>query len=86
VAQPDKKKEAMKQESSSEGCLRGAWDAILRGDYAERDRLCERGKALADAEDHARAVETVMSRDFYVTPSGTVIPTKRMAKVAGAVQ
>lgn len=30
--------------NTSDECVKGAWAAILRGDYAERDRLCERAK------------------------------------------
>jgi len=72
--------------NTAEGCLRGAWDALLRGDYGERDRLCDRAKRLAEAEQYASAVEKVMSIDFYVTPRGVSIPTLTMARAAGALQ
>ena len=73
-------------ENTSEECLKNAFSAILRGDYAERDRLCDRAKALMQAEEHAAKVERVMSADFYVTSAGKVYPTVAMAKAAGALQ
>lgn len=73
-------------QTTSQGCIKGAWDAILRGDYTERDRLCERGKKLAEAENYAAAVEKVMKVDFYVTRRGISIPTMTMTKAAGAIQ
>ena len=75
-----------KAEDTSDGCMRLAFQAILRGDYTERDRLCQRAQALISAEREAHAVERVMSVDFYVTRFGVSIPTKHMARVAGAVQ
>lgn len=71
---------------TSEGCLRSAFQALLRGDTAERDRLCERAKILLKTEQHAAAVERVMQKDFYVTRAGTCIPIAAMAKAAGVLQ
>lgn len=75
----------MTETTTSEACLRAAFQALLHGDTAERDRLCERAKVLLDAEHKASAVERVMAVDFYVTPSGEVVPTKAMARAAGAL-
>lgn len=75
----------MTVENTSDGCMKAAFQAILRGDYAERDRLCERAKSLIAAEDHAAAVERVLSADFYVSRNGIAIPTLKMAAVAGAI-
>lgn len=73
-------------EDTSKGCLRMAFQAIMRGDYAERDRLCERAKALIAAEGEAAAMQRVLAVDFYVTSNGISIPTMKMAAVAGAIQ
>lgn len=60
--------------------MKAAWQAILAGDYTERDRLCERTRRLMPAEHVANAVERVLSVDFYVTARGTAIPTPLLAK------
>lgn len=73
-------------EDTSDGCLRLAFQAIMRGDYGERDRLCERARALIAAEGKAAAIEHVLSADFYVTHTGVAIPTTKMAVAAGAIQ
>lgn len=73
-------------ENTSDGCMRLAFQAILRGDYADRDRLCERARALIAAEGEAVSVQRILSADFYVTRSGVAIPTSKMAAVAGAIQ
>lgn len=73
-------------ENTSDGCMRLAFQAILRGEYAERDRLCERARALIAAEGKASAVQRLLSADFYVTRSGVTIPTLKMASVAGVIQ
>ncbi len=72
--------------NTSEGCLRAAYQALLRGDTAERDRLCKRAEALLQAEHYASAVERLLAKDFYITPSGVCIPTEKMAKSAGVFQ
>lgn len=74
------------KETTAKECLQAAFQATIRGDYAERDRLCKRGATLADAEHHAAAVERVLAVDFFVTARGIVIPTLTMAKAAGAIQ
>lgn len=73
-------------EATSGDCMRAAFQAILRGDYAERDRLCERSKTLIAAERYSNAVEKVLAIDFYVTGQGTAIPVMAMARAAGAIQ
>ncbi len=77
---------ATQGENTSDGCMRLAFQAILRGDTAERDRLCERARVLIAAEGQAEAVERVLAVDFYVTRAGVVVPTTRMAAAAGAIQ
>ena len=76
----------MMDETTSQACLRAAFQAILRGDTAERDRLCQRGGSLEEAEAKAAAVERVLGVDFYVTTSAIVIPTVLMAKGVGIIQ
>ncbi len=41
---------------TAEQCIDLAVKAILRGDYAERDRLCDRARALMKAEGEAAAL------------------------------
>lgn len=77
---------SQRDETTSAGCLRAAFQGILREDYAERDRLCERAKALIAAEGEAAAVERILSADFYVSRNGIAVPTLKMAAVAGAIQ
>ena len=72
--------------NTSEECMKGAWQAILRGDYAERDRLCDRARILMEAEKLAGAMQRVLAVDFYVTGRGVTIPTRLMAEKAGAIQ
>lgn len=72
-------------ERTSDECMKAAWQAILRGDYAERDRLCERAKSLIEAEQTASAIQRMLAVDYYVTASGTAVPTARMAKAAGVL-
>lgn len=76
----------MTDESTSATCLQSAFQALLRGDYAERDRLCERASRLMVAERNALAMERVLAVDFYVTRHGVAVPTTTMAKAAGAIQ
>ncbi len=73
-------------EATSTDCMRAAFQAVLRGDYAERDRLLDRARALISAEGQAAAMERVLAVDFYATRGGTIIPTKLMAARAGALQ
>lgn len=68
---------------TAQECLRLAMAALLRGDLAERDRLCERGARLIDAEDRAARVQRALEVDFYVTARGVAVPTKTMAMAAG---
>ncbi len=72
--------------ATSTACLKGAFEALLRGDFAERDRLCDRAKKLMEAESLSEAVERVLSADFYVTRAGVSVPTKLMAKTVGVLQ
>lgn len=71
--------------TTSSDCLRDAFQALLLGDTAGRDRLCERATALAEAEQHASAVERVLTVDFYVTRNGAAVPTLAMARAAGVI-
>lgn len=73
-------------ESTAKECLAGAFQAILRGDYAERDRLCERGRVLTEIEDYAYRIERVMQADFYVNTRGTAYPTRSIARAEGVLQ
>lgn len=75
----------MTDTTTSQACLQAAFQALLHGNTAERDRLCERAKALLDAEHKASAVERIMAVDFYVTAHGEAVPTKAMAQAAGAL-
>lgn len=67
------------------GCMRMVLQALLRGDVAARDRLVARAELLDAAERKAGAVARVLAVDFYVTAAGTSIPTRVMAKAAGAI-
>jgi hypothetical protein len=40
----------MTNPTTSDECLKAAFQALLRGDLAERDRMCDRGKRLIEAE------------------------------------
>lgn len=73
-------------ESTSDSCMRAAFQAILRGEYAERDRLLARARLLIDAENRAAKIEEVLAIDFFVNSRGTVYSTQAMAKAAGAIQ
>lgn len=75
----------MSEPATSKESLRAAFNALLRGDTTERDRQLARAKTLIAAERYADAVTRVLSVDFYVKKDGTVIPTKCMAKVVGAI-
>lgn len=72
-------------ENTTTECMKAAFEAICRGDYAERDRLIERVRVLDKAEREAAAITKVMLIDFYVTRAGVSIPTVVMAKAAGAI-
>lgn len=77
---------AVMSEATAKDCLRGAWEALRRGDTGERDRLCERARILNEAEDLARRIERVMQVDFYVNSRGTAYSTRAMAQAAGHLQ
>jgi hypothetical protein len=70
---------------TSEDCMRGAFAAILRGDYAERDRLADRASQLMAAEMKAQKIQEVMVTDFFVTAHGIAIPTTVMLKQVGVL-
>lgn len=40
---------------TSDDCVRAAWQALLRGDLAERDRLCKLGEELIRRGDRVRS-------------------------------
>ena len=71
--------------NTTEDCLRGAFAALLRGDTAERDRLCARAERLVEAEQYADAVERVLDTNFSVTPGGVAIPVATLAKAGGVI-
>jgi hypothetical protein len=74
----------MNPSTASEGlCM--AFQATLNGDYALRDRLCERTRRLIEAEDHAARVQRVLSVNFYIDAKGTVYPTVLLARAAGEI-
>lgn len=70
---------------SADDSLPQAWAALLRGDTAERDRICaiaEKGLQREEMDEEARAVAKVLSIDFYVKADGTAISTRRMYAAA----
>lgn len=73
-------------ETTSQECLRAAYQALRRGDTVERDRLCARATTLLHVERHAGAVEKILAIDFYVNGRGVAIPTQTMARAAGVMQ
>jgi hypothetical protein len=40
---------------SPDDCLKAAWNALLRGDLAERDRMCDLAKNLMNAGERVRS-------------------------------
>ena len=72
--------------NTSEAALKGAFEALLRGDLAERDRLCDRAEALIKAEQRSSAIESVLSVDFYVDTRGRAVSSKAMARSIGMIQ
>jgi hypothetical protein len=75
----------MTQPSTASEALRLAYQAILRGDYAERDRILERATRLIEAEEKGNAVQRVLAVDFYVKANGVAIPTPLLARAAGEI-
>lgn len=73
-------------EDTSDGCMRLAFEAIRLNDTAERDRLCDRARALIAAEGQAEAVQRLMEVNFFVTRTGVCISTTAAAKAAGVIQ
>lgn len=71
--------------TTSKESLKAAWGALLRGDMAERDREVERGRMLLEEEHKADAIQKLLAVDFYVTKSGSVIPTATIAKAANVI-
>lgn len=70
---------------SSQDHLRAAFQALLRGDTDERDRLCKEAEISLKREEmneKARAVAKVLSVDFYVTADGRAISSKAMYSAA----
>lgn len=66
---------------SAQEHMRAAFQAILNGDYAERDRLCALAEqALKNEERDAKRerLAHLMAIDFFVKPDGTVIPMTSM--------
>ena len=63
---------------TSHDTIKAAWNAILAGDYAERDRLVEKAKLQIPMEDKAYRVAKILSVDFYVDNTGKTYPSKAM--------
>ena len=61
---------------TAESSLKAAFAALLRGDTAERDRLCQRAEVQHQAEARSRAIAKVLATDFYVNQRGTVYPSR----------
>lgn len=72
--------------NTAKDCLQGEFAALLRGDTAERDRLCARAERLIEVEQYADAVERVLDTNFYVTAGGVAIPSATLAKAGGVMQ
>ena len=66
--------------------MKAAFDALLRGDRAERDRLCARAEKLLAAETHGAKVQKALTIDFYVNRRGTAYSSRAMARAAGDLQ
>ena len=79
------KENRFEMSDTSQDCLRAAFAALLRGDTAERDRQVARAEVLLKAEQYADAVTRILAVDFYVGRDSVAIPTKCMAKAAGAI-
>jgi hypothetical protein len=70
---------------NSEQCLKAAMQALLRGDIAERDRLCdaaEKATQREEMEEKARATAKILTVDFYVHADGRAVETKKMYAAA----
>lgn len=73
-------------ETTSEQCLKAAFQALLKGDTKERDRLCDRAKELLKAEQHAATIQQILNVDFFVFINGQAVSSKTMARAAGEIQ
>jgi hypothetical protein len=62
--------------AKSEDYLREAFQAILRGDYAARDALCNKAKMALDKEDLSYREAKVLEVDFYVNEKGVAYSSK----------
>lgn len=49
-------------------CLQGAWAALLRGDYAERDRILARGRRIAHEMQKAPPIKLIRQPDGSYVP------------------
>lgn len=76
----------MTDPATSEACVKAAFEALLAGNGAERDRLCERAEKILQAERWADAAQRVMEVDFYVNNAGVATSTKLMLQLQGIVQ
>lgn len=61
--------------------LRAAYQAILEGDYATRDRLVALAEKAQNST-YADRVARLMEVDFFVTPAGVAIPITAMMNKA----
>ena len=62
--------------------MRAAFAAVARGDYAERDRLCDRARIMMAKEARDRTLEKLLRADFLVSPDGTVYVTRDVLREA----
>lgn len=67
---------------SQRECLQGAFQAILRGDYEERDRLCALATTLHKKDARERALGMLKTIDFFVKMDGTVMASRDVMRAA----
>lgn len=49
-------------------CLQNAWQALLLGDIAERDKQCSRAKIIMDAEKVSPTINLIQQPDGSYAP------------------
>lgn len=49
---------------TADECIKAAFDALLRGDTAERDRLCKMAEQLMRAGDRVRSGDKIIEGEF----------------------
>jgi hypothetical protein len=53
----------MDNEMTIEDCVRAAWAALMRGDYAERDRLCALAKIGFGSDEIVSGDKSIMVKE-----------------------